>query len=100
MVQTNMQKTLGLAVLLSITTSITAYIVQRNAHQQVPRCSYLDPVTIDVLAFLAGVFLIIEGFYRILEHKKEPLRNQLTRTLRIAFGCAIITLHIMQVLHK
>jgi len=95
-----MQKALGLALVFSLGTSVLAFLVQRNAHQQVPRCSYLDPVTIDILAFLAGVFLIIEGFYRIWEHKKDPLQKQFTRTLRIAFGCAIITLHIMQVLHK
>lgn len=95
-----MQKALGLALVLSVGTSLLAFLVQRNAHQQVPRCSYLDPVTIDVLAFLAGVFLIIEGLYRIIEHKKEPLRKQLTRALRIALGCAILTLHAMQVVHK
>ncbi len=95
-----MQKAIGLALVLSLSTSLLGFFVQRNAHQQVPRCSYLDPLLIDVLAFLAGIFLIIEGFYRILEHKKDSLSKQFTRTLRIALGCAIITLHIMQAMHK
>ncbi|MFA5856538.1 MAG: hypothetical protein WC867_04220 [Candidatus Pacearchaeota archaeon] len=63
-------------------------------------CSYLDPIIIDILAFIAGLFLIIEGFYEIHRYKESKLTNQTTRIIRIAFGCAIVTLHIMQFLHK
>jgi|SRR3989344_2422063 len=64
------------------------------------RCSYLDPITIDILAFSAALFLIIEGFARILEHPSATIKRQFTRTLRIAFGFSILTLHIMQFVHK
>ncbi|MDP1729165.1 MAG: hypothetical protein Q8L27_03120 [archaeon] len=63
-------------------------------------CSYLDPITIDLLAFLAALFLVIEGFARIIEHPNATLKLQATRIIRIAFGCAILTLHIIQFIHK
>lgn len=63
-------------------------------------CSYLDPAIIDYLAFFAALFLVVEGFARILEHPNASLKRQFTRVLRVVLGFAIITLHIIQFLHK
>lgn len=95
-----MRNALGYALILSIATSILAFLVQNNAQQKISRCSYLDPLAIDFFAFIAAFFLIGEGFYRLRENKKDPLQCQVTRAFRIALGCAILTLHIMQVVHK
>jgi len=63
-------------------------------------CSYLDPITVDLLAFAVAIFLVIEGTYRLTEHKNMGLKGQLTRSIRIAVGCAIITIHILQFFAK
>ena len=63
-------------------------------------CSYLDPITIDLLAFGVAVFLVIEGIYRINEHKNMGVKKQFTRIVRVGIGCAIITLHVLQFLYK
>lgn len=76
------------------------YIQLYGQSKIVEGCSYLDPITIDFLAFLAALFLVIEGFARIVEHPAVSLKRQTTRIIRIAFGCAILTLHIVQFIHK
>jgi len=53
-----------------------------------------------VLAFSISFFFIIEGFYRIIEHKNFPLKKQFTRSIRIAFGFGILTTHIIQAGYK
>ena len=63
-------------------------------------CSYLDPAVIDILAFSGALFLIAEGIYRIWEHKDANLKKQITRSIRIALGFAILILHVMQVIYK
>ncbi len=63
-------------------------------------CSYLDPIIIDLLAFAVAIFLVIEGIYRLNEHKNMGLKGQLTRSIRIAVGCAIITIHVLQFFAK
>lgn len=97
----NIYRTLLFTLILSlITISVTLYI-QTNGQKNVGGvCSYIDPITIDVLAFLVAFFLIIEGTARILEHPNASLKRQLTRPIRIAIGCAIITIHILQFIHK
>jgi len=77
-------------------------IVQSKGQSAVEniRCSYFDPATIDILAFFAALFLVVEGFVRIFEHKNASIKRQFTRTLRIMFGCTILIIHIMQFLHK
>ena len=52
------------------------------------------------LCSVAGLFLVIDGIHRIWEHKDARLKNQITRSIRVALGCAILTLHIMQFIHK
>ena|SRR3989338_3214150 len=97
---TSAKKSLIFAGVLSTITMITAYTVQSTANSDIPKCSYLDPIAVDILAFLAAVFLVVEGVYSIILHTEEPFKNQFSRSLRIAFGCAILTLHTMQFLHK
>ena len=63
-------------------------------------CSYLDPITIDMLAFLVALFLIVEGFYKIFQNKNAKFQKQFTRSIRIGMGFAILTIHIMQFIHK
>lgn len=63
-------------------------------------CSYLDPIYIDLLAFTVGLFLIGDGFYRIYEHKNDRYLRQFTRSIRVAIGFGLLTLHIMQFIYK
>ena len=82
------------AILISLLVQLSGYNLISEG------CSYLDPILIDVLAFSVGIFLVLDGLYRISEHKNMALRNQFTRSIRVAIGFAIITIHIMQFIHK
>lgn len=94
-------KTLCWTIGVSLTIIIFVTVIQIYGQNKIVQgCSYLDPITIDFLAFFAALFLVIEGFYRISEHKTASLKRQSTRIIRIAFGCAILTLHIIQFMHK
>ena len=94
-------KTFMLILVLCLVAMTIVAIVQLNGESQVSKgCSYLDPPIIDFLAFLAALFLIIEGLFRVVEHKDDNIKKQFTRVLRILLGCTILTLHIMQFLHK
>jgi hypothetical protein len=86
---------------LSFLTVALAVFTQLRAEESLSlKCSYLDPIAIDLLAFLAALFLVGEGIVRIYEHKNYSLSKQATRAIRVAFGCAIMTLHIMQFWYK
>jgi hypothetical protein len=89
--------TIIICVIAVITSSLVQLYGQNKINQQ---CSYLDPITIDFLAFAAALFLVIEGFARIIEHPAASFKRQFTRIIRIAFGFAIITLHLIQIMHK
>ena|SRR3989344_3385614 len=94
-------KTLVVTGVVSFVVILVAVYVQlTGANAVVLACSYLDPWVIDALAFLAAIFLVIEGYARIVEHSKASLSRQATRIIRVAFGFAILTLHTLQVLHK
>lgn len=99
---THWEKTKAFTFSLAVFTIGAVLAVQLYADDKLGpiNCSYLDPVTVDFLAFVAALFLIIEGIYRLHEHKYATLSKQFTRSIRIAFGCAIVTLHVMQFLHK
>ena len=78
-----------------------AFSVQLNGQNFLQEgCSYLDPITIDLLAFAFAIFLVIEGLYRINEHKLMGLKKQFTRIARVVIGCAIITVHVLQFFYK
>lgn len=87
-------------VLCLIIVIFVSYIQLYGQNKITVRCSYLDPIIIDLFAFFAGLFLVLEGIAKILQNPKATIKRQFTRVLRIAFGCAIITLHIIQFVHK
>ncbi|MEK7615604.1 MAG: hypothetical protein AAB420_00170 [Patescibacteria group bacterium] len=88
--------------IISLVAIVSAFYTQWRAEQTLtPKCSYLDPILVDLLAFSAGLFLVLEGLYRIIEHQEiKTTKDRLFLAIRIAFGCAIITLHVMQFIHK
>jgi hypothetical protein len=90
------------AALFSIIASVSAFIVQTKGVNKVSQqCSYLDPISIDVLAFSAAIFLVVDGFYNMAKRRKsETLGDAMLISIRIAFGFAIITLHTIQFIHK
>lgn len=94
------EKTRIVLLTLCLTVIGVALFIQLNGQNQVEKCSYLDPITIDIFAFLAGLFLIGEGIYFIYKNKNLGMKNQIHRIIRVAFGCAIVTLHTIQFLHK
>ena len=97
----NLRKTIILTVVLCLIISFfVGYIQFYGQNKTNVRCSYLDPITIDLFAFFAALFLIFEGTIRIFENPKATIKRQLTRILRISFGCAVITIHIIQLIHK
>lgn len=101
MKESNLKKTLIVTFIISLIVIISVALIQLYGQSKiVSGCSYLDPITIDLLAFLAALFLVIEGFARIIEHPHASLSRQTTRIIRIAFGFAIVTLHIIQFMHK
>ena len=97
----NLKKTLILTVVLCLIVVIfVSYIQLYGQAKTTVKCSYLDPIIIDLLAFFAALFLIFEGMIRILQNPKATTKKQLTRILRIIFGCTIMILHIIQFIHK
>lgn len=98
---TNYTKTRIFTVVLCLIVIVVSFFVQLKGQSFVESgCSYLDPITIDLLAFGIAVFLVVEGVYRISEHKNMGLKKQLTRSIRIAIGCAIMTIHFLQFFAK
>jgi heme/copper-type cytochrome/quinol oxidase subunit 4 len=97
----NLKRTLIFTFIICLIVIVVVTWVQLIGQSKISvGCSYLDPITIDLLAFFAALFLVIEGFARIIEHPNASIKRQLTRIIRIGFGCAITTLHILQFLHK
>ena len=96
----NLRKTLFVTFAISFLAVILAMLVQLNAQSKIELCSYLDPIVIDIFALIFGLFLVIEGLARIYEHPNASLKRQFTRIIRVAMGFAILTLHIIQFVHK
>ncbi len=98
---TNYTKTKIFTIILCLIVIILTLFVQLRGQNTIQeRCSYLDPIIVDLFAFGFAIFLVIEGTYRISEHKNMGLKKQLTRSIRISVGFAIITIHLLQVLAK
>ncbi len=98
---TTLKKTNIVAVIVGIISAFFGGYVQYRGQSNVKNaCSYLDPILIDILAFIAALFLIIEGFCRIWENRNVTFKRHITRIIRIGFGCSILTLHVMQFMHK
>jgi len=98
--KSNVKKIILFALFMSLVFSFTAYLIQINNGINQYSCSYLDPLGIDIFAFLIGVFLIIESAVSILKDRKALFKYNITRCLRMSVGFSIITIHIMQVIHK
>lgn len=97
----NLRKTIILAIILCMAIIVfVGYIQLYGQSTIISKCSYLDPIAIDLLAFVAALFLFFEGVIKIFKHPNATIKNQLTRVLRVAFGCAIMTLHIIQFFYK
>ena len=71
----------------AIVSAVTVYIFNTSfAHN-----------TVDYFSFFAALFLIIDGFYKIIHYRSEPyFPNQFVRHIRIILGTCILTIHILQ----
>jgi len=96
----NFRETMFCTLGLSLIAIVVSAWIQTKAENRIDSCSYLDPVIIDFVAFLAGLFLVAEGLIGIFKHKSSSINNQLARIIRVSIGFAILTLHIIQFLHK
>ncbi len=97
----NKNKTLVAVLLISLATVVSIGLIQINAQSSIyEKCSYLDPITIDLLALSAAIFLIADGLYSINLNKNLPLKKHFSRVIRVALGFSILTLHVIQFLHK
>jgi uncharacterized membrane protein len=53
--------------------------------------------TVDYFSFVAALFLMADGFYKIRRYKAERyFPHQLLRHIRIIIGASIFTIHSMQ----
>jgi hypothetical protein len=98
--KTNLQKTLSFIFFSSLASALVCFCVQNTANKSAGPCSYLDPITIDIMALIAGLFLILEGLRDVLAHRECKVSAQLGRAVRICLGTGILTIHIMQFIHK
>ncbi|MFA5260751.1 MAG: hypothetical protein WC450_05930 [Candidatus Omnitrophota bacterium] len=96
----NLQKTLQLTLVFSMTCSVGAFLIQSHANKLTNACSYLDPIAIDIVALLFGLFLLTEGLHDIFQHRLCHVKKQWARSFRVGIGCSILLIHIMQFLHK
>lgn len=96
----NLEKSLLIALFFSAAGALIAYSIQSQANKAVNACSYLDPIAVDIAALVFGLFLVIEGLIDIYKHAKSLVRQQVLRCMRVGFGVSILTIHIMQFLHK
>jgi len=97
---TDFARTLLVTCLLSLAGILVAFLLQNKANHSVNSCSYLDPISVDIWAMLLAVFLIGEGLHDIFRSKHQLLKNQLTKSIRVSLGFAILTIHLMQFMHK
>jgi len=96
----NLKKTIYALFSISFIAIILGMFIQLDAQSKVNSCSYLDPITIDIIAFLSALFLIVEGLARIYEHPSVTVKRQFTRIIRVAGGFMILIIHIIQFIHK
>ena len=93
-------KTLFFVFLMPLTAVLLSAWLQLRNQSNLAKCSYLDPIAIDIIAFLAALFLIVEGLVRVFKNKSDSMDIQLTRMTRVSIGFAVLTLHIIQFLYK
>ncbi|MFH1877850.1 MAG: hypothetical protein ABH883_03490 [Candidatus Omnitrophota bacterium] len=74
-------------VLVGLTGIITCRVFESNFAE----------FTIDWFAFLAGIYLILEGTYKIVVNIKTPVfPGQFLRALRVIIGVCVFTIHLLQ----
>ncbi len=76
----------ALVIMIAVTAYITCNVFETSFAE----------ITIDWFAFLAGIFLAIEGIYKIYKSKTPFFPNQLLRTLRVIIGTCVFTIHLLQ----
>jgi hypothetical protein len=96
----SLYRTLLVTCLFSLGCIFVAFMIQNQANHSVTSCSYLDPISVDILATIFAFFLISEGLFDIFRCKHYPLKSQLTKSIRVGLGFAILTIHVMQFIHK
>jgi hypothetical protein len=79
-----------LFVLVLITFSITCRVFDS---------SFAD-ATIDWFAFLAGIFLVVEGTYRFFRSASKTRPEQAARLFRMIIGTCVFTIHLLQFMRK
>ncbi|MFC1686217.1 hypothetical protein ACFLZZ_04335 [Nanoarchaeota archaeon] len=91
-----------LITFILVTISIIAGIlIQYNAEDVLnTSCSYMDPIIIDIFAFLGAIFLVVEGLARIHLNKYDKLNIHLLRAIRVSFGTVVFALHTLQFAYK
>jgi len=72
------------------------YVFKKNLKNLTLNCSFLDPIIVDVFALLGGAFLIIEGMWSIVKLPASDSRQNF-RVIRVLFGVAVFTIHVMQI---
>ncbi len=58
--------------------------------------THFAKITIDYFAFIAGIFLIAEGLYKISRSKGPLFPDQFLRGFRVMIGIWIFTIHLFQ----
>lgn len=91
MIMLNIQKTMLLTGFLVVVSVLGFGYLGLNGVLLSPG---LNP-GVSIGLILIALFLIIEGFFRIYEHKNVYSRYQITRALRVAIGFGILTLEIL-----
>lgn len=82
--------TIGILLTIAIAGALCAYTFDTPFSKN----------TIDYFSFIAALFLIIDGFYKIRRYKSEPyFPNHFVRHLRIVIGACIFTIHTMQFIY-
>ena len=97
---TPLQKTFLWTGGCAVFSGTMAFLVQSEANKVVRSCSYLDPITVDILALMIGFFLVVEGLVDIRRHAESRVLSQAGRIARVSVGVSILVIHIMQFLRK
>jgi len=82
-----MLKKQRLILVIILTMLVTSFCFVMS---DTPDKVYLNPFYVDIIVFMAGLYLLVDGFLYL--EKKRFYSN----VLRVAIGTAIITIHFMQ----
>ncbi len=84
-------------ILFSIIVVLAVILIfTANEKNLTSNCSYLDPLFVDIIALAGSAFLIIEGMWSIVRSPASHAK-QIFRLLRVLFGVAVLTMHILQI---